>query len=90
MGPNFETPAEIRAYRLLGADLIGMSTVPEVMVARHCGLRVAVLAVITNFAAGMSTELLSHEGTLYHAQLAAERFMTVVSEFLREVDDVWI
>lgn len=62
-GPNFETPAEIRAFRVLGADLVGMSTVPEVLVARHCGLRVAAFSVVTNLAEGMGDETLSHEHT---------------------------
>ncbi len=53
LGPTFETPAEIRAYRTLGADLVGMSTVADTIVARHCGMKVAVLATVTNLAAGM-------------------------------------
>ena len=63
-GPSFETPAEIRAAAALGADAVGMSTVPEVILARHAGMKVAALSVITNIAAGMSDEPLSHEHTL--------------------------
>ncbi len=70
-GPSFETPAEIRAYRILGADAVGMSTVQETIVARHCGLRVAAVSVITNLAEGMSEEPLSHEQTLRSAQRGA-------------------
>ncbi|MCP6313257.1 purine-nucleoside phosphorylase, partial [Klebsiella pneumoniae] len=52
LGPNYETTAEIKAFRLLGADAVGMSTVPEVLVANHCGMKVAVIAIITNHATG--------------------------------------
>ena len=58
-GPSFETPAEIRAFRVMGADAVGMSTVQETILARHCGLRVAAVSVITNLAEGMSDEPLS-------------------------------
>lgn len=71
LGPSFETPAEIRAFRLLGADVIGMSTVPEVIVARHCGLKIAVVSAITNLAAGLSEEHITHEGTLQFAEKAS-------------------
>ena len=69
-GPSFETPAEIRAYRTLGADAVGMSTVHETILARHCGLRVAAISAISNLAEGMSDEPLSHELTLREAQRA--------------------
>jgi xanthosine phosphorylase len=70
-GPSFETPAEIRAFGRLGADAVGMSTVHETTVARHCGLRVVAISVITNLAEGLSDEPLSHEQTLRDAQRAA-------------------
>jgi xanthosine phosphorylase len=70
-GPTFETPAEIRAFRTLGADAVGMSTVHEAIVARHCGLRVAAVSAITNLAEGMSEEPLSHEQTLRDAARAS-------------------
>lgn len=71
LGPCYETPAEIRAFKLLGADVVGMSTVPEVIVARHCGLKVLAISIITNMACGMSEEYLTHEGVLKVANKAA-------------------
>jgi xanthosine phosphorylase len=80
-GPSFETPAEIRAFRTLGADAVGMSTVPEVILARHAGLRVAAVSAITNLAEGMGGEALSHEQTLHHASAAAEDLTRLVTAF---------
>ena len=80
-GPSFETPAEIRAFRTLGADAVGMSTVPEVILARHCGLRVAAVSAITNLAEGMGGETLSHEQTLRHAAAAAGDLARLVEGF---------
>jgi len=80
-GPSFETPAEIRAFRTLGADAVGMSTVPEVILARHCGLRVAAVSAITNLAEGMGGEALSHEQTLKYAAAAADDLARLVERF---------
>lgn len=80
-GPNFETPAEIRAARVIGADAAGMSTAPETIIARHCGLKVACLSVITNLAAGMDTAGLSHEQTVTQAAKATESMKVLVTEF---------
>ena len=85
LGPSFETPAEIRAFKSWGADAVGMSVVPEVIIARHCGLRVACLAAITNAASGMSTEKISHEGTLHYGELAARRMTKLIPEFVKEL-----
>ena len=86
LGPNFETPAEIRAFKTLGPDAVGMSTTPEVLVARHAGLRVAAISNITNLAAGMGKTQLSHEQTLECAKLASadlEKLVTVFLETLK-------
>ena len=77
-GPTYETPAEIRAFARLGADAVGMSTVPETIVARQCGLRVAGLSCITNLAAGRSPAPLSHAEVLE----TAERVKTAASELI--------
>ncbi len=86
LGPVFETPAEIRAYRTLGADAAGMSVVPEVIVARHCGLKVAGLAAITNLAVGLSPEKVTHDMTLRYAEIAARKLVKIIPEFVKEVD----
>jgi purine nucleotide phosphorylase len=81
-GPSFETPAEIRAAARLGADAVGMSTVPEVILARHAGLKVAALSIITNFAAGMGDGALSHQETLETARRTADTVRRLLNEFL--------
>jgi xanthosine phosphorylase len=84
-GPSFETPAEIRAFRTLGADAVGMSTVPEVILARHAGLRVVGVSAITNLAEGMGGEELSHEQTLRNADVAARDLMRLVARFAEDL-----
>jgi xanthosine phosphorylase len=84
-GPSFETPAEIRAFRTLGADAVGMSTVPEVILARHSGMRVAAVSAITNLAEGMGGEPLSHEQTLRYANQAAGYLTRLIIEFCARV-----
>jgi xanthosine phosphorylase len=84
-GPTFETPAEIRAFAKLGADAVGMSTVHETAVARHCGLRVAAISAISNFAEGMSDVALSHDQTLSDAQRAAEDLAPLLVRFVERL-----
>ena len=81
-GPGFETPAEIRAARALGADLVGMSTVPEVVLARFHGLRVAALSVVTNLAAGVEGSSPSHEETKDAARAAVPALRRLLRAFL--------
>lgn len=81
-GPSFETPAEIRAIGILGGDAVGMSTVPEVILARFFGLRVAAISTITNKAAGLSDEAISHEHTKAMAPLGAAKLERVLRRFL--------
>jgi xanthosine phosphorylase len=87
MGPCFETPAEIRAFKMWGADVVGMSVVPEVLVARHCGLKVVGLAAVTNFAAGMSDEKITHEGTLQFGELGARKLVKLIPEFVKATNN---
>jgi purine-nucleoside phosphorylase len=77
-GPSYETPAEIRMLRVLGADLVGMSTVPEAIAARHMGARVIGISCVTNLAAGVSPNELSHEEVEQTAKATRERFMRVM------------
>jgi len=86
-GPHFETPAEIRAAQVLGGDAVGMSTVPEVIVARLLGLKVTAVSMITNLAAGLSDEALSHGHTMKHATAAAGDMTRLLTAFLEELSD---
>lgn len=88
-GPAFETPAEIKALRVLGADAVGMSTVPEAIVAKHCGMRIVGVSCITNMAAGISSSLsietseLSHEDVQKTADKVKYVFKNIVKEYIR-------
>jgi purine-nucleoside phosphorylase len=83
-GPSYETPAEIRAFRRLGADAVGMSTIPEVLMGRYCGMKVAAISCITNCAAGISDHALSHEEVLEVGRQSAQKAARLVAAFARE------
>jgi len=82
LGPTYETPAEVRMLGILGADAVGMSTVPEVIVARTLGMRVAGISCITNLASGISPHPLSHAEVLETTNVVAERFETLVERWV--------
>ena len=82
-GPTYETPAEIRAFRRLGADAVGMSTVPEAIVARECGLKVAAISCLTNLAAGRAQGPLNHRAVLAAAQNCQADFEALFGFFLK-------
>lgn len=82
LGPSFETPAEIRAFRTLGADLVGMSTVPEVIAANHMGIACLGISCVTNAAAGLSDEKLSHEEVLETGRMVQSKFETLLEALL--------
>ena len=83
-GPHFETPAEIRMAGVMGAHLVGMSTVPEVILGRQAGMEVAALSIVTNMAAGMGTAELSHEQTMANAAEGAGKVQTLLTALLEE------
>ncbi len=84
-GPTYETPAEIRALRTLGADAVGMSTVPEAVVAHHSKINIAGITCITNMAAGVTNEILSHEDVKETALKAESNFKKVIHEFVKKI-----
>jgi purine-nucleoside phosphorylase len=83
-GPSYETPAEIRAFQRLGADAVGMSTIPEVLMARYCGVKVAAISCITNCAAGLSSTPLSHTEVLATGRKSAEKAARLMEAFTAE------
>lgn len=84
-GPNFETAAEIRMMQMIGGDVVGMSVVPEVITARHCGLKVVAVSAITNLAEGLGDVTLSHAQTLAAAELSRQNFINLICGFLRKL-----
>lgn len=81
-GPMFETPAEIRAFEALGADAVGMSTVPEVIVARHAGIKVMGISCITNMAAGILNQPLNHEEVIRTTKEVEKKFTSLVRSII--------
>ena len=86
-GPNYETPAEIRMFRILGADAVGMSTVPEALVAAHCGMEVVGISCITNMAAGVLPQKLDHKEVIEIAALVHDKFHRLLGLVLDTLED---
>lgn len=84
LGPNFETAAEIRAFRTLGADAVGMSTVPEVIAAVHAGIKVLAVSAVTNFGTGLQETPLSHEETIASAARASSALTALITNYIKE------
>jgi len=84
-GPTFETPAEIRMARTMGADLAGMSVVGETIAARHVGLKVVTIGIVVNLAAGMTSNHINHEETLHFTGQAADRMMKLTTAFVKTI-----
>jgi purine-nucleoside phosphorylase len=85
LGPTYETPAEIKMLRILGGDLVGMSTVPESIAANHLGMRVAGISCVTNLAAGIGNEKLSHEDVKEVAKIAMNKFSNLLTQLVSEI-----
>ncbi|WP_348266015.1 purine-nucleoside phosphorylase [Edaphobacter paludis] len=86
LGPSYETPAEIRAFRILGADLVGMSTVHEVIVARHMGIEVLGLSLVTNMAAGVLNEAINHEEVMETGRRVEHQFTSLLTALIPQID----
>jgi purine-nucleoside phosphorylase len=85
LGPSFETPAEIRAFRTLGADLVGMSTVHEVIVARHMGIEVLGISLVTNMAAGVTGEVIQHEDVMEVGRRVEQQFTGLLTALVPQL-----
>ena len=86
LGPNYETSAEIRAFRMLGGDVVGMSTVPEVLVAQHCGMKIAVISTITNFATGLNTSAHDHNEVVKVAAKGGKHLNQLLCQWIEELN----
>ena len=84
-GPVYETPAEIRAYDHMGADIVGMSTVPEAVFAKACGMKVAGLSLVSNYAAGISSHPLAHDEVIATSAAAKPTMAAILDEFIRSL-----
>ena len=85
LGPSYETPAEIRAFRVLGADLVGMSTVHEVIVARHMGIEVLGISLVTNMAAGVLDQPIDHAEVMEMGRRVEAQFTSLVKALVPQV-----
>jgi xanthosine phosphorylase len=86
LGPSFETPAEIRMFKVLGASVVGMSLVAEIIAARHCGMRCSALSIVVNYASGMTDVEITHEETLHYTAAVAENVAKLTQEYVQMVD----
>ena len=84
-GPTYETPAEVRMSRILGADAVGMSTVPEVIVAAHAGMKVLGISCLTNMAAGILDQPLNHEEVMETSAMVKEKFTKLMNEIIKTI-----
>ncbi len=84
-GPSYETPAEIRMFKAFGADAVGMSTVPEAIVANYCGIKVIGISCITNFAAGLTPSNLNHKEVIQEGEIIKDKFIKLLNEIVNSI-----